>query len=229
MAQVRSHHPQPQPPLHPVLPVESAFVPAIIATQTRDSALHARTPPIAAPKSSGMLKSLAFSRELARSRNGHQPDACFRESGLCLRRVNPSISGEQSRRMFKKRLMVLHSLDSLPMLVGVGQDLITRHYACLDLIEDDLPTKLDERASFMPRNGAGVWLEQTEHFLLGRNFLAFEYTAACLYDHALNQRKHGLGLLQESFCLLLALLAKCLYDFTCLLYHLFGRLYQFLI
>src|SRR5579859_5454294 len=148
MAQVRSHHPQPQPPLHPVLPVESAFVPAIIATQTRDSALHARTPPIAAPKSSGMLKSLAFSRELARSRNGHQPDACFLQSGLCLRRVNPSISGEQSRRMLKKRLMVLHSLDSLPMLVGVGQDLITRHDACLDLIKNHLSTKLVRREDF---------------------------------------------------------------------------------
>ena len=46
------------------------------------------------------------------------------------------------------------------------QYLVARHDAALDLIQDDLAAKLDQRASFMTRDGTGMRLIEAQHFLV---------------------------------------------------------------
>jgi hypothetical protein len=59
-AQVAGNDAQTQPPFHPVQPVISAFAPAEVAPETRDSSLDACTLAIAAPKTSCALQGLPF-------------------------------------------------------------------------------------------------------------------------------------------------------------------------
>ena len=68
------------------------------------------------------------------------------------------------------------------------QDLIARHDATLDFIEDDVAAKLDLGSAFVARNGACVRLKEAEHLLVGGNFFALEHPAARLHDHPLHQR-----------------------------------------
>ena len=53
-----------------------------------------------------------------------------------------------------------------------------------------MSAKLDQRAAFMPGNGAGMRLEQAEHFFARRYLLAFKNPPARLGDDALHQRQH---------------------------------------
>src|SRR5258707_1890432 len=105
--------------------------------------------------------------------------------------------------MLKEGLMVRYRLQSLSMLGGVLQDLEARHDTSLDFIEYDVPAEFDQRAAFMPGNGAGVWLKEAEHFLACGHLLALQHARACLGDDALNQREHSLGLFEQALGLLL--------------------------
>ncbi len=105
--------------------------------------------------------------------------------------------------MLKEGLMVRHCFDGLPMLGRVVQDLVAGHDAALHLIEHDVATKLHQRAAFVAGDGAGVRLEEAEHFLLGGHLLALQHARACLGDDALNQREHSLGLFEQALGLLL--------------------------
>ena len=91
--------------------------------------------------------------------------------------------------------MVLHCTDGLPMLIGMFQDLVTRHDPTLGFIQDDLSTKFHQRSSFVPGDGPRVRLEEAEHFLIGSHLLALEYPAARLRNDALDQWEHRLALL----------------------------------
>src|SRR2546421_7649147 len=91
--------------------------------------------------------------------------------------------------MRKERTMMCYRLDGLPMLVGMLQNLVARHDAALHLIEDDLPTKLDQRPTFMAGNSAGMRLKKTEGFLLRGHLLSFQHAAARLGDDPLPQRQ----------------------------------------
>src|SRR2546421_2664830 len=92
---------------------------------------------IPAPPGACVFQGFAFLRELAGSRDRHALDTRFLEPGLRLGRVDAAIPGHGARRMVKERDVMCHGLGSLPMLIGMLQDLIARHDASLDFIEDD--------------------------------------------------------------------------------------------
>src|SRR6266566_7656742 len=100
--------------------------------------------------------------------------------------MDPAISGDRAGRMGKECDVVCHRLDGLPMLIGMREDLVARHDAALDFIEDHLSAKLDQCAACMPRDGTGVRLKQAEHFLLAGHLLALKDTGARLDDHPLD-------------------------------------------
>src|SRR5258707_8319220 len=185
-AQITGDHSQAQPPLHPVLPVIDAFAPAEIPSQTGNAALDARAPAIAPAPGARALQCLSFLRELACGRDGHAPDPSCLQALLRFRRLDAPVAGHQARRMLKDLLVVGDRLQRLSMLGGVLQDLVARHDAALHLVEDDVAAKLDQRADFMPGNGAGVWLEEAEYLLAGCHLLALQHTRARLGDHTLD-------------------------------------------
>src|SRR5579875_1594278 len=131
--------------------------------------------------------------------------------------------------MLEERQVVFDRRYRLPMLVGVSQDLVARHDAPIDFIEHDLSAKLNQRPALVPRDGTRVRLKETEYLLLGGDFLAFEYTAAGLHDHLLDEGEHLLRLLRQPPGLLLAALPQVLQHPGGLLDHLFRRLHQFLV
>src|SRR5512135_2972223 len=102
MAEIAGDDSQAEPPLHPVLPVIATGTPAIIASQAGDSPLDARAPTIPAPPGARVFQRFAFLGELARGWNGHPLDACGRELGLRLGRVDAAISGHGAGRMLKE-------------------------------------------------------------------------------------------------------------------------------
>src|SRR6266699_6990324 len=55
---------------------------------------------------------------------------------------------------------------------------------------DHVSAKLDQRAAFVPWNGAGVRLEEAEHLLTGGHLFALQHATACLSDHPLDQWQH---------------------------------------
>src|SRR2546421_10652287 len=130
-AQVACNDPETQPPLHPVLPVISAFAPAEIAPQARDAPLDARAPAIAALPTACALQPLTFLGELARRRDGHPFDPGGFKAFLRVRRMHPPVASHQVGGMLKERLVVRHRLHRLPMLRWVFQDLVARHDASL--------------------------------------------------------------------------------------------------
>src|SRR2546430_4847835 len=61
--------------------------------------------------------------------------------------------------MLKKRLVMGHRFDRLPMLVGVLQYLVARHDTAVNFIEDHMLAKFDQRAANVSRNVAGMRLK----------------------------------------------------------------------
>ena len=110
--------------------------------------------------------------------------------------------------MVKEHDVMCHGLGSLPMLIGMLQDLVARDDAALHFIEDDVPPKLNQGTAFVARDGAGVRLEEAEHLLLRCDLLAFEHSATCLSNHPLDQRQHILCLGQQTLGLRLGLLVE---------------------
>ena len=66
--------------------------------------------------------------------------------------------------MRKDFLVVSQRLYGLSMLVRVPQDLVAGHDAALHFIEHDLAAKLDQRATFVAWDGAGMWLKEVSTF-----------------------------------------------------------------
>src|SRR6266851_5142309 len=190
MTQVAGDHPQAEPAFHPVLPVIPASAPAVIPSQARNAALDARAPAIPAPPGARVLQGLAFWRELAGGRDSYALDSGCLEALLRLCPVDPAISGYQVGWMLKQRAMVLHRHYGSAMLTAMLYDLEARHHAALHFIEDDVSAKLDQCATFVPGNGAGVRLEEAEHILLRGHLLALQHATACLSDHPLDQWQH---------------------------------------
>src|SRR5579885_2372055 len=115
-----------------------AFAPAEVPPQARDSPLDARTPAIAPLEACCALQGFALLGQLARGRNSDALDSRSFQLVLRFCRMHPAIARHQVGGMLKKGLVVAHCLDSLPMLVGVFQNLIACHDATLHFIEDDL-------------------------------------------------------------------------------------------
>ena len=91
-AQITGYDPQTQPAFHAVLPMIATSAPAKVPPQTRNSALDARAPAIAAFPAAGALQRLAFLRELARRRDGDQLHSCGREDLLGVGGMDASIT-----------------------------------------------------------------------------------------------------------------------------------------
>ncbi len=83
--------------------------------------------------------------------------------------------------MRKKRMVMGHRFDRLPMLIRVLPDLIACDDAALDFIEDDVAAKLDQHTTFV-RNGADMRLKEAEHFLARGYLLALKHAGAGLAD-----------------------------------------------
>src|SRR6266571_2189792 len=131
--------------------------------------------------------------------------------------------------MCKESTVMRHRLHRLPMLGGMLQNLVARHDAALDFIEDDLPTKFDQRATFMAGNGTGMRLKEAEHFLIRGHLLALEHPAARLANDPLHQWQERLHLIEQMLGLLLGLLAQNRDDTPALLHHLLGGMDELLI
>ena len=106
-----------------------AFAPSIVASQTRNSPLDARTPAIPAPEGSRVFQVLTLLGELAHGWDGDLLDAGLFELGLGLSRMDPTISCDQMRWVLKHLLVVGHRFRRLPVLVGVRENLVARHDA----------------------------------------------------------------------------------------------------
>jgi hypothetical protein len=128
MSEVIGNDPQTQPAFHPLLPVIGTFAPAIIASQTRNAALDACAPAIAAPEGSRVFQSLTFFGELARSWDRHPLDAHSEEAFLGVRRMHSTIPSDQVGRMLKERAVMLHHSDRLPMLLRVFEEVVLQKY-----------------------------------------------------------------------------------------------------
>src|SRR5437660_1420219 len=136
----------------------AAFAPAKVPPQAGNAAFDARTPAIAPFPRAGVFQGLAFLRQLARGWDGYPLDPGGFELLLRVRRMYASIARHQIGGMLKERAMMGHCLDRLSMLVGVLQNLVAGDNAALDFIQDHLPTKLDQRTTFMAGYGAGMGL-----------------------------------------------------------------------
>src|SRR5437879_5057146 len=152
MAQVTGDDAQPEPALHPLLPVIRTFAPAIIASQAGNSALDARTPAIAPPPPACLLLSLAFLGDLALRWDCHQLNPCCLQQARRLGRMHSSIACHQMRGMAQDLLVMRYRLDRLPMLMRMLQDLIASHHPSLHFVQHHLSTELDQCSSFVARN-----------------------------------------------------------------------------
>ena len=78
------------------------------------------------------------------------------------------------------------------------QDLVARHDASLDLVKGDEPSELDERAAFVPGDGARVGFEETEDFVAGGDLFVLQHALARVGDDALDQGEDLLSLLHQA-------------------------------
>ena len=156
---------QTEPPFHPVSAVIAALAPAIIPPQTGNPPFNSRSPPVATPTGWRAFPRTTLVRRLAHSWDRHRFNARSPELLLRVSGVDPTIGGHQPRRSSKHHPMMRDRIDGLAVLFGVFQDLLARDQSSLHLIHGHQPSKLDERAACMPRNGTGVWLKQTEHLV----------------------------------------------------------------
>src|SRR5260370_33179192 len=92
----------------------------------------------------------------------------------------PPVSCQQMGWLLKKRLVMGYRFDRLPMLVGVLQNLVACHDPAIDFIEDHLPAKFDQRATFVSGDCAGMRLKKAEHFLARAHLLALHHAPARL-------------------------------------------------
>src|SRR5712691_2582502 len=164
-AQITGHDPQTEPAFHAIWPVIAAFAPPVVAPQTRNPALDTRPPAIAALEAPGALQCLACLREFARGWDGHQLHADFGENLLSVGGMHATIAGHQTRRPTKHLPMMLHGFQRLSVLMGLLEKRVARHDAALDLIEDDMPPKLDLGSAFVAGDGPRVRLKQAQHFV----------------------------------------------------------------
>ena len=67
----------------------------------------------------------------------------------------------------------------------------------VDFREHDLTTELHRGSALVPRDEAGVWLKQTQHFLASGDLLTFQHTGLGLRDDALNEGKEVVDLGME--------------------------------
>src|SRR5258706_3819258 len=132
-----------------------AFAPPKVPPQAGNPPLDARTPAVPLFPPTRALQRLSFLRELAGGWDRHQLDSGGRELRLGLWGMHPPVACHQVGGMLKKRLVMGHRFDRLPMLVWVLQNLVACHDPAIDFIQDHLAAKFDQRAAFMAGDWAG--------------------------------------------------------------------------
>src|SRR5258708_26791343 len=160
----------------------AASAPAIVAPQTRNAALDARTPAIPSFPAARALQRLSCLGEFACGRDGDQLDPCGREDLLGVGGMHAPIPGHQARCPTKHLLMMAYCFHRLLMLVGLLQDLVACHDAALHLIEDHVPPKLDLGASLVAGEVPRVWLPHALNFFFPRDLLSSQNAPGGLGD-----------------------------------------------
>ncbi len=125
--------------------------------------------------------------------------------------------------------MVRQCRFPLSMFAGLLQDLKASDDASLHLIQGHQPPELDFGSPFVARNDPRVRFKEAQDFLFRGDLVAFEHPAACLGDHASDEREELLRLVSELLSPFLPSSAQCCRNPLGLLYHLFSGLYQALI